>query len=193
VIYKVVATILAARLAHALMDIISPYQNAFLGGRFMSDNINLVQELLRQYGRKRSSPRSLLKVDFRKAFDSVQWNFLDNLLRHLGFPIRFVSLIMQCVSTASYSVGVNGDLHGFFQGQSGVRQGDPLSPYLFLYCMEYFSRMLKLASHQEGFRFHPKCGTQSITHLAFANDILLLSRGDLSSIQCLLHQLTLFG
>ena len=71
VIYKVIAKILAGRLAHVLKEIVSPMQNAFLGGRFMSDNINLVQELLRQYGRKRSSPRCLLKVDFKKAFDSV--------------------------------------------------------------------------------------------------------------------------
>jgi hypothetical protein len=63
--------ILAGRLAQALKDIASPMHNAFLGGRFMSDNINLVQELLRQYGRKRSSPHYLLKVDFKKAFDSV--------------------------------------------------------------------------------------------------------------------------
>ena len=71
VIYKVIAKILVGRLAHALKDIVRPMQNAFLGGRFMSDNINLVQELLRHYGRKRSSPRCLLKVDFKKAFDSV--------------------------------------------------------------------------------------------------------------------------
>ena len=71
VIYKVIAKILAGRLAHALKDIVSPMQNAFLGGRYMSDNVNLVQELLRHYGWKRSSPRCLLKVDFKKAFDSV--------------------------------------------------------------------------------------------------------------------------
>jgi len=68
-IYKVIAKILAGRFAHILSGIISPMQNAFLGGRLMSDNINLVQELLRQYNRKRSSPYCLMKVDFRKAFD----------------------------------------------------------------------------------------------------------------------------
>jgi len=193
VIYKVMAMILAGRLAQALQEIVSPMQNAFLGGRFMSDNINIVQELLRQYSRKRSSPRCLLKVDFKKAFDSVQWAFLSSLLRQLGFPANFVLLIMQCVSSASYSIAVNGDIHGFFSGRSGVRQGDPLSPYLFICCMENFSRMLALASQQEGFRFHPKCSVQGITHLAFADDVLLLSRGDSPSILCLLHQLTLFG
>ena len=159
----------------------------------MSDNINLIQELLRQYGRKRSSPRCLLKVDFKKAFDSVQWDFLANLLRQLGFPAHFVLIVMECVSTASYSVAVNGDIHGFFLGKSGVRQGDPLSPYLFICCMEYFSRLLKLSSQHENFRFHPKCEVQGITHLAFADDVLLLSRGDSSSVHCLLQQITLFG
>jgi len=100
---------------------------------------------------------------------------------------------MQCVSSTSYSIAVNGDIHGFFSGQSGVRQGDPLSPYLFICCMEYLSRMITLASQQEGFRFHPKCSLQGITHLAFADDVLLLSRGDSSSVLCLLQQLTLFG
>jgi len=100
---------------------------------------------------------------------------------------------MQCVSTASFSVAVNGDIHGFFLGNSGVRQGDPLSPYIFICCMEYFSRMHKLASQHEGFRFHPKCKLQGISHLAFADDVLLLSRGDSSSVQCLLRQLSLFG
>nr|TKS10924.1 hypothetical protein D5086_0000078290 [Populus alba] len=96
-------------------DIVSPMQNAFLVGRYMSDNINLVQELFHQYGRKRTSPRCLLKVDFEKAFDSVQWEFLERLLRHLGFPAKFVLLVMQCVSSASYSIVVNGDIYGFFQ------------------------------------------------------------------------------
>jgi hypothetical protein len=89
---------------------------------------------------------------------------------------------MQCVSTTSFSITVNGDLYGFFPGKSGVRQGDPLSPYLFICCIEYLSRMLMLACRQPGFRFHPKYGIHSISHFAFTDDVLLLSRGDCSSV-----------
>ena len=97
VIYKVIAKLLAGRLAHVLKDIVSPMQNAFLGGRYMSDNINLVQELLRHYSRKRFSPRCLLKVDFKKAFDSVQWNFLDSLLRHLSLCSACYGMCIHCL------------------------------------------------------------------------------------------------
>uniref|UniRef100_A0A6N2LZA0 Reverse transcriptase domain-containing protein n=1 Tax=Salix viminalis TaxID=40686 RepID=A0A6N2LZA0_SALVM len=152
VIYKVISKLLVNHLSIALGDIISPMQNAFLGGRAMADNINLVQELLRQYGKKRTSSKSLMKIDFKKAFDSVQWSFIQELLGLLGFASRFIHLFMQCVETTSFSIAINGHLYGFFLGKSGIWQGDPLSPYLFITCMEYFSRMLKGVSQQQAFR-----------------------------------------
>ena len=100
---------------------------------------------------------------------------------------------MQCVSTTSFSIVVNGDLYGFFPGKSGVRQGDLLFPYLFICCMEYLSRMLILACRHPGFRFHPKYGIHDISHLAFADDVLLLSRRDCSSVNGIFQQLTIFG
>lgn len=110
----------------------------------------------------------------------------------LGFPNRFVHLIMQCVETTSFFVAINGDLYGFFLRRSGMRHGDPLSLYLFISYMEYLSRMLKLASRKMNFHFHPKCGAHGINHLAFTNNILLVSRGDRSSVQTLFQQLIIF-
>jgi len=168
-------------------------QNAFLGGRMMADNINLVREFLRHYGMKRASPRCLMKIDFKKAFDSVQWDFIRELLRMLGFSNHFVHLIMKYVKTTSFSVAVNGSLYGFFSRKSGVRQGDPLFSYLFISCMKYFSRMLKLASRKCDFHFHPKCGVYGICYLAFADDVLLLTHGDRISVFTLFQQLMIFG
>jgi hypothetical protein len=76
---------------------------------------------------------------------------MRHLLLLLGFPDKFVHLVMTCVETASYLVAVNGELFGFFPSRCGVRQGDPLSPYLFIICMEYVFRMLSLASQNPSF------------------------------------------
>ena len=147
----------------------------------MIDNINLTQEFLRHYGRKRTFSWCLIKIDFRKAFNLVQWVFLRELLHLLGFPYYFVHLVMLCVETSSFFVAINDSLYGFFPRRCGVWLGDPLSPYLFLIYMEYLSRMLKIASQQPGFHYHSKCASQNICHLAFADDILLLCRGGRSS------------
>nr|TKR75465.1 hypothetical protein D5086_0000285070 [Populus alba] len=137
VIYKVIAKLLAARLSQALAPIISPMQNAFLGGRLMTDNIHLLQELLRNYGRKRTSPRCMMKIDFKKAFDSVQWPFLRQLLLLLGFPSRAEN---QCQQIFHLFGGVSGSIKhsilentGFAEGSFPFRYlGVPLSPHRLL-------------------------------------------------------------
>jgi hypothetical protein len=100
---------------------------------------------------------------------------------------------MQCVKTASFFVAVNGDLYGFFKGQYGVRQGDPLSLYLFIACMEYFSRMLNQGTQHTDFNFHPKCCALGVSHLAFIDDVLLLCRCDMQSVSILNQQPFAFG
>ena len=193
VIYKVISKIIASRLAPALISIIDPAQAAFIQNRAMIDNIFLLKELLRKYSRKRSSPRCTLNVDLRKAFDSVDWIFVKDMLTALHFPSTFISWIMTCIESTSYSISYNGSLHGFFKGERGLRQGDPLSPYLFVLCLEYLSRSLGELHHNPDFKFHPSCGGLKITHLAYADDLVLFSRGDPTSVSILMGKLNHFG
>ncbi|GFY92706.1 pyruvate decarboxylase-2 [Actinidia rufa] len=192
VIYKVISKILAARLSPILESLIDPGQSAFVPNRSMVENIYVVQELLRNYGWSRISPRCIMKVDLRKAYDTVNWAFLEDVLLGLGFPSLFVQWIMQCASTTSYSISINGSLHGFFKDQQGLRQGDPISPFLFVLCLEYLSRNLRRLKMNPDFNFHPKCAALNISHLAFADDLMLFQR-DVTSMSLIMDCLKKFG
>ncbi|XP_020272645.1 uncharacterized protein LOC109847817 [Asparagus officinalis] len=104
------------------------------------------------------------------------------MLKGLRFPDNMISWIMECISTPKFSISINGTPHGYFQGARGLRQGDPLSPYLFVIGMEYLSRKLNTLKGDRLYRFHPKCSRLKITHLAFADDLLLFGRADMNTI-----------
>jgi hypothetical protein len=89
-----------------------------------------------------------VKVDMSKAYDRVEWCFLKEAMRRLGFAPRWVRLIMMCVTTVKYAVVVNGNPSGCFQPTRGLRQGDPISPYLFLICAEVLSSMVSEANNK---------------------------------------------
>ena len=95
-----------------------------------------------------------LEVDLRKAFDTIIWDFIIKGLKAIGIPDCMVRWIKACISSASFSVSLNGELHGFFPSSRGLRQGDPLSPYLFVLGMEGLGGLLKIASMGTQFRFH---------------------------------------
>ncbi|XP_022024386.1 uncharacterized protein LOC110924699 [Helianthus annuus] len=104
-----------------------------------------------------------------------------------------VEWIMMCVTTTSYSLCVNGNVHGYFKGKRGLRQGDPLSPYLFTLVMEILTCILQQAARiDKSFKFHNKCEKQRIIILCFADDLFLFARGDIRSVQCLLTSLSNF-
>ncbi|KAL0415833.1 UNVERIFIED_CONTAM: hypothetical protein Slati_3415200 [Sesamum latifolium] len=119
-VYKAITKIIADRLAPTLEHLIDRCQAAFVGGRNITDNIFLAQEMVRRYTRKRISPRCTINVDLRKAFDSVSWGFLSQVLQGYGFPPLFISWIMECVSTFSFSVALNGSLHDFFRAREAL-------------------------------------------------------------------------
>lgn len=115
-----------------------------------------------------------LKLDMSKAYDRVEWPFLECVLSRLGFEHTFIQLIMLCVRSVSYSVKLNGDLFGPIQPERGLRRGDPLSPYLFLFCTEAFSSLIVDAEARgviRGVTTSPSL--PSVSHLLFANDTLI--------------------
>ncbi|KAL2252872.1 UNVERIFIED_CONTAM: hypothetical protein Sindi_0081900 [Sesamum indicum] len=159
---------------------------AFIPGRSIGDNIMLAQELFTGYNQARLPPRCALKVDIRKAYDTVEWDFLVATLHFFGFPPTFTRWIEECVTTASFSIGLNGTSHGFFTGARGLRQGDPLSPYLFVLVMEVLHLGLSQLVEQDlRFTFHWKCEPARIFQLGFVDDLILFCKADKDSVRTL--------
>ncbi|KAK4383980.1 hypothetical protein Sango_3102300 [Sesamum angolense] len=128
VLYKAITKIIVKRLQRVLPLLITYSQNAFVPGRSISDNILLAQELLAGYNQSRLPERCTLKVDIQKAYDSVEWDFMVEVLKLFNFPHQFITLIEQCISTATFSVSLNGSINGFFKGGRGLRQGLQVNP-----------------------------------------------------------------
>jgi len=192
-IYKCITKVLANRVAAVLQDTISPSQNAFVKGRRIRDNILLAQELFAGFHLQPFAPKCAVKVDFQKAYDTVDWDFLELVLRAFRFPDHLIRLIMVCVRTPMFSISLNGELHGFFPSSRGLRQGDPMSPYLFTLVMEVFSGILTSCAEQPGFKFSWRCKATRLSHLFFADDVFLFCRADMASTLLLKDGLDTFA
>ena len=185
-ILKCISKILAARLKPFLSRIISPIQTAFVPSRSISDNILLAQELVQKYNQSTKIPKCAMKIDFKKAYDTINWRYLFDILESIGIPPRFIQWIRGIITTAHFSISINGELAGFFRSTRGLRQGDPLSPYLFVIAMEGLTRIIQHEiSRNNSFKYHWRCEKQNITHLCFADDLILFCRGESRSIKIL--------
>jgi hypothetical protein len=172
VIYKCITKILSNRMLPFLGDLVGMNQSAFIPSRSISENVLLSQEIVRNYHKGNGKPRCTLKIDL-----------MIYSLHCFGFLEKFLSWINECITSPKFSICLNGTLVGYFEGKKGLRQGDPLSPYLFVLAMEVFSRIMKMSTGTDsGFKFHPYCFKVKLTHLCFADDLLLFSKASLSSI-----------
>nr|GEU52192.1 hypothetical protein [Tanacetum cinerariifolium] len=193
VIYKCISKILNNRIIDGIKEVVSESQSAFVSGRRISDNILITQELMHNYHHDRGPLRCALKVDIQKVYDMVDWRFMGFILKCFGFPFVMIKWIMACVMSTSFSISINGDIHGLFEGKRGLRQGDPLSPYLFTLVMEVLTLILhRKVRLSDTFCYHHHCEKFHIINVCFANDFFLFTRGELDSAKLIMDALAEF-
>ncbi|XP_039158524.1 uncharacterized protein LOC120288534 [Eucalyptus grandis] len=181
-IYKCITKLIANRLARVLPSIVSLPQNTFVKGRHISDNILLAHELFSGFHHDPYRAKCIIKVNFTKAYDTVSWEFIEVCLQAFGFPQIFVDRIMICIRSPKFSICLNGELHGFFASGRGIRQGDPMSPYIFTLVMEVFTGLLDRRTSRPEFGFFWRCKSTKLSHLFFADDVFLFFEATLASV-----------
>lgn len=172
-IYKIIAKILAQRIKKVMPTLIGETQSVFVMERQILDGALVANELV-SWAKKNMKEIVLLKLDFQKAYDSISWSFVDHMLDLLGFGLRWREWIKQCLTTALVSVLVNGSPTTPFKMERGLRQGDPLSPFLFVIAIEAYNQIMKRAIGRNLFQ-GVDLGSEgvNVSHLQFADDTLV--------------------
>lgn len=177
VIYKTITKLLANRLKSILPDLIGPTQTSFIRGRHITENIVVAQEVIHLMRRKKGRIGQMaIKVDLEKAYDRLSWDFIYETLREFGLPTILVRLIMECITTATMQLLWNGEITESFTPSRGIRQGDPISPYIFVLCIERLSHGINDAVKRGHWKpIKLSRGGTSLSHLFFADDLILLA------------------
>ncbi|KAL9691204.1 hypothetical protein QQ045_011623 [Rhodiola kirilowii] len=191
--YKILSKCLAKRLSSVLPQIISPNQSTFLTDRNILDGIMIINDIIHAVKKERRAAL-VIKLEFKKAYDSVSWEYLRSIHESLGFGAKWMDWMFECVSTARLSIVINGSPSQEFPMERGLRQGDPLSPFLFLLAAEGLSMILNkavnsgLISGVEWVR-----NGASLTHLQFADDTVLFCRPEMEEVRMIKKLLTSFA
>jgi hypothetical protein len=181
VIYKVVSKCIVNRLRPLQDGIVSPNQSAFIPGRLITANALIVFECLHAISSNAGERNSFCayKLYLAKAYDRVDWSYLNNVLLKLGFHSTWVSRVMTCVSSVRYIVRFNGAMSAPFTPSRGLRQGDPLSSYLFLFVADGLSKLINSKVQCGRIQELKVCRrAPGISHLLFADDTLLFFKAN---------------
>lgn len=186
-----ITKVLVNRIQPLMPKLVGPNQNSFIPGRSITDNVILAQEVVHsmQYKRGRKG-WMLLKLDLERAYDMLRWDFIIDTLHDVGLPECWIGWISECITTSSMRVLWNGEMTAPFLPSRGIRQGDPISPYLFVLCLERLSHLIYFEVEAGNwlpliaYRNAPK-----LSHLFFADDILLMAEAPTSQMKVILDTL----
>ncbi|GAU24549.1 hypothetical protein TSUD_148900 [Trifolium subterraneum] len=184
-LYKLIAKVLAKRLAKVMDSVIASNQSAFIKGRNLVDSVLVVNEVV-DSAKKSKKECLIFKVDFEKAYDSVDWGFLEYMLRRCGFSEKWIGWMRACVFAGNLSVLVNGSPTSEINIQRGLKQGDPLAPFLFLLVVEGFGGVMRRAVDVNLFHVF-SIGREPvvISHLQYADDTLCIGEASVENLWAL--------
>ena len=186
--YKIASKAIASRLKTVLPGLIDNDQTGFLKGRSITENICLINNVI-SYTETKNIPGMLLFVDFEKAFDTIEWSFVCQTLLRFGFGTSFIKWINVFYCGIQSCVVNNGWSSPFFELGRGVRQGCPLSPYIFILCAEILAIAVRKDTTMKGISI----GNVECKLSQFADDTALILDGSLKSLQRSLYMLERFG
>lgn len=175
-----------------MKTIISECQSAFLQGGNIIDRVVIINELI-YYAKKKGEPCMLLKVDFEKVYDSMCWEYLDYMFDRIGFSGRWRAWIRECLASASVSVLVNVSPTKEFAMIKGLRQGDPMAPFLFLIAAEGLIGLIRNAINlgvYEQYIIRSNEEEVAVSHTHYADDTIMASRLSLNNVfvmKCILR------
>ncbi|RYR39566.1 hypothetical protein Ahy_A09g045127 isoform B [Arachis hypogaea] len=192
--YKVITKILVNRIKPTLNDIIAPYQSSFVPGRNIQDNIIIAKEVMHSMKRMRGKAKFMaIKIDFEKAYDRINWDFLEKRLLEINMLRKCVGIIMKCVRTVKYNLLWNGSMTEEFSPKRGIRQGDPISPYLFVICMDALSQLIEKTVELNNWKpFTIGRRGPKISHLLFADDLLIFAEATPTQLQNVIDTMNTF-
>ena len=174
--YKIVPKVLANRLKPLLSTIIFKNQSAFVPGRLITDNVLIAFEIMHYLKKKKDGKEGYMaiKLDMSKAYDRVEWFFLENTMTKMGFDNKWIKLIISYINFVPYSVLINGVTHRCITPTRGLCQGNPLSPYLFLICTKGLTALIVEAKRKMKISGISICrGSSTIIHLLFADNSVI--------------------
>eukprot|EP00253_Pinus_taeda_P023423 PITA_23423 len=192
IIYKIVSKVVALRLKPVLPFIISPEQSGYVEGRQITDGIILTHEIIHSLKHSKK-PGMLLKIDLSKAFDSISWEYMQNILTAFGFANAWIRWISNLISSTFFSILINGIPTSTFRPSRGIRQGDPLSPFLFIIMAEGLGRCIKnaiLSRNLKGISLHQ---APTISHQQFVDDNMIFGHSSVQEARSLNSLLNIFS